>query len=187
MRLHALVGEAAAAEAALAGGATVVQLRAKGRATAELVELGRPILAACRAAGAVFVVNDDIEAALRLGADGVHLGRGDEGGERALAEGLLLGLSASTVREAAVNEHRGAGYLGVGPVWPTPSKDDADPAIGLDGLALVCAAVSVPVVAIGGIDASNAADCVGAGATGVAVVRAAADARAILEALDAAL
>ncbi|MGZ4257913.1 MAG: thiamine phosphate synthase, partial [Gaiellaceae bacterium] len=73
------------------------------------------------------------------------------------------------------------------PVWATPSKPDADPPIGLDGLAEICAAVSVPVVAIGGVDASNAAECIRAGAAGVAVVRAARDAAAVRAAIDAAL
>ena len=81
-----------------------------------------------------------------------------------------------------------ADYLGVGPIWETPSKEDADPALGLDELARICAAVSVPVVAIGGIDASNAAACIRAGAAGVAVIRAATDPdlrRAVDEALAA--
>jgi thiamine-phosphate pyrophosphorylase len=159
----------------------VVQLRLKGVPTAEVVERGRPF----RELPATFVVNDDLEAALELRADGVHLGRHDEGAHRAAAAGLLLGLSASSVREAAVAEYRGAGYIGAGPVWPTPSKADADPPIGLDGLALICASVSIPVIAIGGVDATNARSCVDAGATGVAVIRAARDARAILEAMDA--
>jgi thiamine-phosphate diphosphorylase len=132
------------------------------------------------------VVNDDVDAALELGADGVHLGRTDAGADRALAAGLLLGLSASSVREAAVAEFRGAVYVGAGPVWATPSKEDADPPIGLDGLGLICASVSIPVIAIGGVDASNARACVEAGAAGVAVIRAARDARALLEAIDAA-
>ena len=80
-------------------------------------------------------------------------------------------------------EEAGAAYIGAGPVWATPSKPDADPSIGLDGLARICEAVSIPVVAIGGIDATNAADCIAAGAAGVAVVRAAVDARAVSEAL----
>ena len=79
----------------------------------------------------------------------------------------------------------GAAYIGAGPVWETPTKPDADPPIGLEGLARICEAVSIPVVAIGGIDATNAADCLRAGAAGVAVVRAAADAKAINEALAA--
>jgi thiamine-phosphate pyrophosphorylase len=182
VRLHAIVSDLETARAAVEGGATVVQLRLKGVPTAEVVEQGRPF----RNLPATFVVNDDLEAALRLGADGVHLGRRDVGAERALAEGLMLGLSASSVREAAVAEYRGASYVGAGPIWATPSKEDADPPIGLDGLALICASVSIPVVAIGGIDATTAGACVAAGAAGVAVIRAARDAGALLEAMDAA-
>jgi thiamine-phosphate pyrophosphorylase len=181
MRLHALVSDLDTARAAVEGGATVVQLRLKGAPTAEVVAAGRGFAGL----GATFVVNDDVDAAIELGADGVHLGRRDEGVERALAAGLLLGLSASSVREAAVAEFRGAAYVGAGPVWATPTKEDADPPIGLDGLALICAATSIPVVAIGGVDATNARACLDAGAAGVAVVRAARDARALLEAMDA--
>lgn len=183
MRLHVLVDELETARRAVADGATVVQLRLKGVATDEVVERGRPF----RELGATFVVNDDVEAALRLGADGVHLGRGDEGAERALSAGLLVGLSAASVEEAVEAERRGAAYVGAGPVWETPSKPDADPAIGLDGLRTICAAVSIPVVAIGGVDASKAGACIRAGAAGVAVIRAAKDARALREAIDAAL
>ena len=182
MKLHAIVRDLATAEQAVAGGATVVQLRLKGAPTADVVAVGRRF----RALPATFVVNDNVDAALELGADAVHLGRSDEGAERALAAGLLLGLSASSVAEAVDAEARGAAYVGAGPVWATPSKQDADPPIGLVGLAAICRAVSLPVVAIGGIDASNAADCVGAGAAGVAVIRAAADARALVEAMAAA-
>jgi len=180
VKLHAIVRDLATAERAVEGGATVIQLRLKGASTAEVVEKGRLF----RALPTTFVVNDDVDAALELGADGVHLGRSDSGAERALAAGLILGLSASSVDEAV--GARGAAYIGAGPVWPTPSKEDADPPIGLEGLAAICAAVSVPVVAIGGIDASNAGDCIRAGAAGVAVIRAAADARAVVEAIDAA-
>ena len=183
MRLHAIVEDLAGARAAAEGGATVVQLRRKGASTDELVEAGRGF----GALEATFVVNDDVEAALRLGADGVHLGRDDPGAERAVAAGLLLGTSAASVEEARAGEALGAAYVGAGPVWATPSKPDADPPIGLDGLAAICAAVSVPVVAIGGVNASNAADCIRAGAAGVAVVRAANDAAAVRAAVDAAL
>ena len=133
------------------------------------------------------MVNDDVEAALRLDADGVHLGRHDEGAERAVAAGLLLGISAASVEEARAGAALGAGYIGAGPVWASPSKPDADPPIGLGGLAAICEAVSIPVVAIGGVDVSNAADCIRAGAAGVAVIRAAADARELRAAVDAAL
>ena len=105
----------------------------------------------------------------------------------ALDAGLLVGLSAATRAEAESAAARGALYVGAGPVWPTPSKHDAAPTIGLGGLAEICAAVSVPVVAIGGIDPTNAGDCIRTGAAGVAVVRAARDARALVEAIDAAL
>jgi thiamine-phosphate pyrophosphorylase len=183
MRLHAIVEDTEAGRAGVEDGATVVQLRRKGASTAELVEAGRgfPLF------GATFIVNDDVEAALRLGADGVHLGRDDEGAERAVAEGLLLGRSAASAEEARAAEQMRAAYIGAGPVWPTPSKEDADAPIGLDGLAEICRAVSLPVVAIGGVDVENAADCIRAGAVGVAVIRAARDARALRAAIDAAL
>lgn len=174
-----LVEDLDTARAAVDGGATVVQLRLKGASTEEVVERGRPFAAL----STTFVVNDDVEAALRLAADGVHLGRSDEGAERALEEGLLLGLSAISVDEARDAEARGASYVGAGPVWSTPSKEDADPAIGLEGLREICAAVSIPVVAIGGIDASNARACIEAGAAGVAVIRAARDAAALRDAI----
>lgn len=186
MRLHALVSDVETARAAVAGGATVVQLRLKDAPTAEVVAAGGPIRDLCRGTRTTFVVNDDVEAALQLTADGVHLGRTDAGAERALEAGLLLGLSASSVDEARRAEAARAAYIGAGPVWATPSKSDADPPIGLDGLAAVCGAVSVPVVAIGGVDGGNAAACIGAGAVGVAVIRAATDAARILAAIDAA-
>jgi thiamine-phosphate pyrophosphorylase len=183
VRLHALVEDLDTARTAVEGGATVVQLRLKDASTDDVVDRGRGF----RELPATFVVNDDVEAAIRLGADGVHLGRGDDGAERALEVGLRLGLSASSLAEARGAEGRGAAYIGAGPVWVTPSKDDADAPIGLDGLAEICAVVSVPVVAIGGVDPSNAADCIRAGAAGVAVIRAARDAAALRAAIDAAL
>ena len=182
MRLHALVADLETARAAVAGGATVVQLRLKESSTAERVALGRAI----QALDAELVVNDDVDAALELGC-GVHLGQSDQGAERAAAAGIPLGISAATRREAAVAEFAGATYLGAGPVWATPSKADAGRPIGLGGLADVCLATQLPVVAIGGVDASNAADCLRAGAAGVAVIRAIADLRAVREAVDAAL
>ena len=178
-----LVEDLVSARAAIEAGATVVQLRRKGATTDELVQAG----AGFGELPATFVVNDDVEAALKLGADGVHLGREDAGAERAVAAGLLLGISAASVEEARAGESLGAAYIGAGPVWPTPSKRDADPPIGLDGLAEICRVVSIPVVSIGGIDSSNAADCIRAGAAGVAVIRAAAEAGAVREAIDAAL
>jgi thiamine-phosphate pyrophosphorylase len=186
VKLHAIVDRLETARQAVVGGATVVQLRLKGLPTEQLVELGRPFRDLCTAHAVTFVVNDDVEAALALGADGVHLGRDDAGADRAREAGLLLGLSAAGVEEAVDAERDGADYIGAGPVWATPSKPDADPAIGLEGLAAICASVAVPVIAIGGVDATNAAACTRAGAAGVAVIRAATDARALLRAIDAA-
>jgi thiamine-phosphate pyrophosphorylase len=185
VKLHCIVEDAEAARVAAEGGATVIQLRLKGMPTLEVVERGRPVTEVAREAGITFVVNDDVEAALALNADGVHLGRGDEGKELARAAGLLLGVSAASLYEAIAGVEQGADYIGAGPVWPTPSKPDAGSPIGLDGLAAICEAIDVPVVAIGGIDASNARDCINAGAKGVAVVRARGDASGVRAAIDA--
>ncbi len=186
MKLHAIVDELETARIAVEGGATVVQWRLKDVPRVDVVERGRATRSLCARFGVPFVVNDDVEAALMLGADGVHLGREDEGAETAREQGLLLGLSVTTIEEARAADGR-ADYIGAGPVWATPSKPDADPPIGPDGLRELCDAVSTPVVAIGGVDASNAADCIRAGAAGVAVIRAARDAAALRQAIDAAL
>jgi thiamine-phosphate pyrophosphorylase len=186
VKLHAIVDELETARIAVEGGATVVQWRLKDVPRVDVVERGRATRSLCARYGVPFIVNDDVEAALMLGADGVHLGREDEGAETAKEHGLMLGLSAATVAEARAADGR-ADYIGAGPVWATPSKRDADPPIGLSGLRGLCEAVSTPVVAIGGVDATNAADCIGAGAAGVAGIRAARDAAALRQAIDAAL
>lgn len=187
MKLHAVVSDLETARVAAENGATVVQLRLKSTPTEEVVERGRAFRALTERLGLMFVVNDDVQAAIRLEADAVHLGADDGGLEEALDAGLQVGLSASTLTEAEAAANQEVLYVGVGPVWATPSKPDAGAPMGLDGLAEICAAVSTPAVAIGGIDASNAGDCIRAGAAGVAVVRAAADARALVEVIDAAL
>lgn len=180
--MHALVADLETARRAVAGGATFVQVRVKGATTDELIELGRPF----RELDVPIVVNDDVQAAISLQLEGVHLGQDDVGIDRALAASLTLGLSASTRREAALAEFRGATYIGAGPVWATPSKPDAANPIGLVGLEEICQSVSVPVVAIGGIDAANAAACIRAGAAGVAVIRAIDEIEALRAAVDAA-
>ncbi|HEY8630784.1 MAG TPA: thiamine phosphate synthase [Gaiellaceae bacterium] len=186
MKLHVLVDELETARLAVEGGATIVQWRLKNVPRVDVVERGRATRSLCARHGVTFVVNDDIEAALMLGADGVHLGRTDEGAEQARDHGLLLGLSAANVEEAQAADSE-ADYIGVGPIWETPSKADAEPAIGLEGLREICNATTNPVVAIGGIDATNAAECIRAGAVGVAVIRAARDAVALRAAIDAAV
>ena len=178
MRVHAIVDDLETAHQAVAAGATVVQLRVKA-ATDEVIARGRGF----DALGVTFVVNDDVVAAIALGADGVHLGQSDHGAESAREAGLLLGRSATTCDQAVAAD---ADYLGVGPIWTTPSKADANPPLGLHELARICAAVSTPVIAIGGVDAGNAAGCIRAGAAGVAVIRAATDPR-LRQAVDAAL
>jgi thiamine-phosphate pyrophosphorylase len=182
VRVHALVSDEETARRAAAGGATVVQLRLKDAPTEAVVALGL----ALADLDAELVVNDDVDAALQLRC-GVHLGQGDAGIERAFAAGIPIGVSVTKRREAAVAEFAGAAYLGAGPIWATPSKQDAATPIGLDGLRDVCLSVSIPVVAIGGIDASNAADCIRAGASGVAVIRAVTEIEALRAAVDAAL
>ena len=167
MRVHAIVEDLEGARRAIVAGATVLQLRVKGP-TGDVVMRGQGF----RALGTTFIVNDDVDAALELGADGVHLGQSDPGAARARARGLMLGRSAVTFDQAVAAD---ADYLGVGPIWATPSKADADPPLGIAELERICRALSVPVIAIGGIDSSNAGDCIRAGAAGVAVIRAATD------------
>jgi thiamine-phosphate pyrophosphorylase len=186
VKLHVLVDDLETARLAVDGGATVVQWRLKNLPRVEVVERGRATRSLCARYGVTFVVNDDVEAALMLGADGVHLGRADEGASRARDHGLLLGLSAASLEEARAVADQ-ADYIGAGPVWETPSKPDADPAIGLDGLREICAAITIPVVAIGGIDPGNAGECIRAGAAGVAVIRSARAAAELRAAIDAAL
>ena len=182
MRVHALVSDEETARRAAAGGATLIQLRMKGAPTDEVVALGR----ALGDLELELVVNDDLDAALELGC-GVHLGQGDAGIEQAREAGIPLGISVTKRREAAVAEFSGATYVGAGPIWDTPSKPDAAPPIGLDGLRDICLSVSIPVVAIGGIDSSNAAECIRAGAAGVAVIRAVAEIEALRAVVDEAL
>ena len=162
-------------EGALHGGASAVQLRSKSGPTREMVELGRRLRAATAAAGALLFVNDRVDVAMVVGADGAHLGDDDLplGAARRIAPpGFLLGRSVDTAEEARTAEREGADYVGAGPVLATPSKLDAAEAIGVAGIAAIRAATSLPVVAIGGVDAANAAEVARSGADGVAVIRA---------------
>ncbi len=170
MILHAIVADPATALWAARHGATVVQLRLKDVDTAGRVRAVGEVLASL-GDPAMIVINDDVEAAARLGVS-VHLGQEDPGVERARRLGVGFGRSASSVAQACRAEAEGAFYVGAGAVWETPSKPDAGPAIGLDGLAAICGSVGLPVIAVGGINSSNAAACIEAGAGGVAVIRA---------------
>jgi thiamine-phosphate diphosphorylase len=183
MILHALVDDLRIARVAIEGGATLVQLRLKDTSTIQRIEKGGPFRDLCAGSSVTFVVNDDVEAALVLGADGVHLGSEDDGLERAREAGLLIGLSAQTLDEALAADNEHPDYLGVGPVCATPIKPGVR-ALGLEALHEVCESVAAPVIAIGGVDATNAALCIEAGAVGVAVVRAATNAASVRTALE---
>ena len=186
MKLHAIVENLETARVAMAGGATVIQVRLKERPRRELVALAAEVCELCQPQGLSVVVNDDVEAAHEVGADYVHVGQADLARLGAPPK-MPFGLSAATVEEGRLAEQLGATYVGAGPIWGTPSKADADPPIGLDGLTALRRAISPFIVAIGGIDSSNAADCIRAGANGVAVIRAVAEIEALRAAIDAAL
>lgn len=160
--------------AAIRGGATFVQLREKEMQGEKLLSLAREIVALCRGMGVPFVVDDDAEIAALAGADGVHVGQSDESAaeaRRRIGPDKILGVSAQTVEQALEAERNGADYLGVGAVFPTGSKDDAD-AVSLDTLKAICNAVHIPVVAIGGIGIKNVVALRGTGISGVAVISA---------------
>ncbi len=173
------------ARAALAGGATLLQLRDKQASARSLVETARRLVALARPEGIPVVVNDRVDVALAAGADGVHVGEEDLAvgdARRILGPHAVVGASAGTVEEAVQAQRDGADYVGVGPVFPTGTKPDAGAAIGLEGLSRIAGAVRIPVVGIGGITPDNAAEVVRAGAAGVAVISAVADAEDMVEA-----
>ncbi|KAB8140842.1 thiamine phosphate synthase [Chloroflexia bacterium SDU3-3] len=160
---------------ALRGGATMVQLRHKLLPARELVALGRALHAITRAAGVPLVVNDRVDVALAIGAEGAHVGQGDMPARDAralLGPQAILGVSTATLDEAWAARADGASYLGVGDIFGTASKDDAGAPVGLARLRQIAAAVGLPVVAIGGITVANAPQVAAAGAAGAAVISA---------------
>lgn len=163
-------GHLEVARAAIQGGATAIQLRAPELADQpkELLELAASVESLCDEGGVLFVVNDQ----LHISADGVHLGQGDqlEGARRRLGPARYLGVSVGTPDQARAAWRMGADYVGV-TVFGTTTKPEALP-VGTEGLREIAAATPLPVVGIGGIDASNAAEVLAAGAAGVAVVSA---------------
>lgn len=161
--------------AAVRGGATVVQLREKESSARETLELGRALLERLRPLGVPLIVNDRVDLALALGADGVHVGQGDlppEVARRLLGPKALVGLSITGPADLPTLDPAVVDYAGVGPIFPTGSKADATPALGLEELARLRRLLPVPVVAIGGITAANAAAVIAAGADGISVVSA---------------
>ncbi len=160
-------------ERALEAGAPCIQLRDKGRTVRESLPLARALRESTQRAGALFFVNDRLDLALAVQADGVHLGPDDlplEAVSAVRPPGFLVGYSTDDPAEAERAEAHGADYLGCGTVFPTTSKGDAGRVIGPDGLRSVVRRVSVPVVGIGGVNPLRAWEVAGAGASGTAVI-----------------
>ena len=161
-------------EKALRGGATFIQLREKSLDTESFIEDAGQIKILCEKYHVPFVINDNVEVALAVGADGVHVGQGDMAASDArkkLGAGKIIGVTARTVQQAAEAERQGADYLGTGAVFATSTKGDAKE-ISHGTLKEICRSVSIPVVAIGGITAGNVMELKGTGIEGVAVVSA---------------
>lgn len=161
--------------AAVAGGVSLVQLREKNAPTREIVALARALLARLRPLGVPLLINDRVDVALAVRADGVHVGQDDmhPADVRALlGPSAILGLSVTGEAEARAARGLPVDYLGAGPVFATATKPDAGAAQGVAGLAAMSALAEVPVVGIGAITAQNARAVLGAGASGVAVVSA---------------
>ena len=161
-------------EAALTGGATVVQLRAKHCSSREFYELAVRVRAIARRFGAPLIVNDRVDIALAAGADGVHVGQSDlpcAAVRRLVGEGMLVGVSAGSVAEALAAAREGADYLGVGAMYATGTKEDAG-LVTMEELKNIRRAVELPIVVIGGINKATLGNVKGMGIEGIAVVSA---------------
>lgn len=161
-------------EKALLGGATFVQLREKDASFEQFIEQAKEVKEVCAKYNVPFVINDNIEVALAVDADGVHVGQSDmEAGSvrEKLGKDKIIGVSTRTVEEALLAQERGADYLGVGAMFQTSTKLDAAD-VTFEELTDICKAVEIPVVAIGGISSNNVAKLTGTGIDGVAVVSA---------------
>jgi thiamine-phosphate pyrophosphorylase len=162
-------------QAAIAGGVTTVQLREKDITTREFVALARTLREITREAGVTFIVNDRVDVALAAEADGVHVGQDDMPAalaRRLIGPDRILGVTAASEAEARRAQAEGADYVGCNAVFATPTKTDTGPPLGLEGLRRLVQAVTVPVVAIGGINVGNAAEVMACGVAGIAVVSA---------------
>ena len=161
--------------AAVAGGVTCVQLREKTCSTREFIEQARSVQSFLKSRGIPLIINDRIDVALAVKADGVHLGQNDMPIETArgiLKDSMFIGISAETLENAVDAEKCGADYIGVGPIFPTNTKADAAEPLGPEGFLEIRKAVKIPLVAIGGLKKENAAAIVRNGAEGIAVVSA---------------
>jgi len=160
--------------AAVRGGATMVQLRYKA-GMSEVVQSAREVIEVLRPTGVPVIINDRVDLARALGAQGVHVGQQDTSpadARRALGEDAIVGLSITDAAQLSAVDPNVVDYLGVGPVFQTGSKNDAAPPLGLDALSRITSSVRLPVVAIGGITEENAVDVIRAGADGLAVISA---------------
>ena len=159
---------------ALDGGATCIQLREKQLDDKTFLQEAIEIQKLCKQYQVPFIVNDNVEIAKDMHADGIHVGQSDMEAldvRKALGNDVILGVSAQTVEQAKKAEAHGADYLGVGAVFPTGSKDDAED-VSYETLKAICEAVSIPVIAIGGITQDNVKDLAGSGIVGIAVISA---------------
>jgi thiamine-phosphate pyrophosphorylase len=173
--LCAGIGMVETARLAVAGGATMVQLRDKHGGTARMIETGKALQAILAGTNALLVINDDVAAAVALGADALHIGQHDMDVATARAmigPDMILGLSVETEPLAKAVDPMLVDYVGIGPVFATPTKSDHKQPIGFDGLAQLVMASRVPSVAIGGLKAEHVAEVFAAGAKGLAVVSA---------------
>ena len=160
---------------AVRGGVTAVQLRDKTATTSALVKMGRDLAAGLADTGVPLIVNDNVEAAIAIGADGLHVGQGDmkvDEARRLIGPDMLLGLSCETVEDARMTDPAIVNYIGVSPVFATPTKTDHSLAVGIEGLRAIAAATPVPKVAIGGLKSHHFEAIFENGADGVAVVSA---------------
>jgi thiamine-phosphate pyrophosphorylase len=161
--------------AAVNGGATVVQLREKQCSTRDFIEQALAIKDFLKDRGVPLIINDRVDVAQAIEADGVHLGQTDmplEVAKKILGDSMIIGISAESLPDAIAAEQGGADYLGVSPIYVTPTKTDTAPALGLEGLRKIRKAVRLPLVGIGGLNPDNAAEVIRNGADGVAVVSA---------------
>ncbi|MCM1023592.1 MAG: thiamine phosphate synthase [Prevotella sp.] len=161
-------------ESALKGGATCVQLREKELDEAAFLEEAAALKKLCGRYGVPLIINDNVNVALKCGADGVHVGQSDMEAanvREAVGDKMIVGVSAQTVEQALAAQRAGADYLGVGSVFPTSTKPDASE-VSMQVLKDICAAVDIPVTAIGGINKDNISKLSGTGVDGVALVSA---------------
>ncbi len=178
-------GHVYVAREAVAGGADVIQFREKNYATGEMIRVATTLQKICRQAGTTFIVNDRVDVALAMDADGVHVGQEDMPASiarRLIGPNKILGVSAGSLEAALKAEADGADYLGVGMIFQAGVKAGIRTAKGLDIIRQIVQAVKIPVVAIGGIGHANAASCIEAGATGCAVITAVVAAPSVKEA-----